>query len=964
MSNLRRCSRRSAPCRSVLILVLLSCCASGYAERFEAKLFDQSSGLGDLSITALAQQSDGLLWVATQNGLFRYDGSIFTEYARPQGLTDPSVYSLLVDAAGNVWAGTHNGLFLFDGQRFHEIREQGHTIRIGMNSMLASTAAGELVAATPHGLVLLEQRAGSEAWTAVDYSRRHAEVLPFKDDTDGVGFDAQGRLWFGCRSGLCVDNTSGTGPPGVERYGVEQGVARDYYVSLFRASDGRMWARGRKHILTWRPGDVRIADVTAGFPVGGTGTVFRRFTEDAQGNILTPTARGFATWNGKQWKETVDTSLGPLEGASAVFSDREGALWIGTQGFGVLESLGYHRWQNYGVQQGLTSPSLLSIAEDTRGRMWFGHNRGADILVQDAVKGDVMMPSALNHEKNGQAVVSMAASADGGMWAATLLGAIYHLNAAGVVDFRTVLDGYIGRILIDQAGKLWIVSNSGLFTLPGKPHRGSNPLPLTAPALQGISITDMVIDPAEDAWVSSDHGLFRMHAGRVTAIGLPNGYSELETLARGGDGTWWLAGNFPGVLHIRVVGDKAYLLGTLTRPQLASDFIQYLGVDDRQRVWIGTDNGVNVLAGGKVLYLSHQDGLIWNVCEGHAFFAGSRGSVWLGTALGVSHVLHPAAALSRLPFAARIGTASYKGKDVRPGGKLPWGGGALVVHFTGITFRDNASLIYRYTLSGAATDAGMTSQPIASFEGLGPGSYVLRVVAEDSGHKVFSSPATLAFRLTPPWWRTLYFFALLGVLLIGLLRLLWRWRHRAMVRSQIHLAALVESRTRELEQMMLHDSLTGLRNRNAIFSALEQAYQDARSAGESLYVALIDIDHFKQVNDTYGHVAGDAVLREAAQRLSSAVRKGDMVGRYGGEEFLVVFRDATSLLDEERCEKLRRAVCEQPIPWSHHAVTVTCSIGVACIESEKETIMELLMRADAALYRAKQLGRNRVQVAA
>ena len=261
--------------------------------------------------------------------------------------------------------------------------------------------------------------------------------------------------------------------------------------------------------------------------------------------------------------------------------------------------------------------------------------------------------------------------------------------------------------------------------------------------------------------------------------------------------------------------------------------------------------------------------------------------------------------------------------------------------------------------------AAVTSQPFARFEGLPPGSYVLRVVAEDPEQKVYSSPATLAFKLTPPWWRTPYFFALLGILCMAVLRLLWRLRHTALLRRQARLEALVVSRTIELEQMALYDELTGLQNRKAIFSTLELAYAEARKSGESLYVALVDIDHFKQVNDTYGHLAGDVVLREAAaQRLSASVRATDMVGRYGGEEFLVVFRGATTLLEMERYESLRQAVCEQPIPWNQQTLTVTCSIGVACIASETETITELLMRADRALYSAKKFGRNRVEVAA
>jgi diguanylate cyclase (GGDEF)-like protein len=941
---------------SLVLLLLLFSCVSAYADRFEARLFGQNAGVGNLSITAFAQQADGLLWIATENGLFRYDGSVFTQYGRAQGLKDPTVYSLWIDNGGTVWAGTHDGLFGFNGHSFQEVKLQSHTLRIGMNSMLGSSAMGELIADTPKGLVSIERSTDSPAWTAMLYGQRHPRFPKLGDDTDGVAVDKAGRLWFGCMSGLCV-----YGRAGMLRYGPAQGVDKDYYVSLFCARDGRMWARGRKHILTWRPGDAHIADVTEGFPAGAINTVFRRFTEDAGGNILTPTAKGFATWNGETWAETTHTSKGPIEGATSVFCDREGSIWIGTQGFGALQSLGYHRWQNYGVEQGLGSPAVSAIAADSRGRLWFGTNLGADMLAPGA---GTIQPTAINHEKDGPSITSFAPTPDGGMWAAALLGHIYHLNAAGVVDFRTSLDGYIQRIRVDGTGKLWIATTSGLFTLERVPDRPAKPELFAAQALLGAHVMDLLFDPLGNTWLVSTRGLGRIHNGQFTQIQMPGGRQSLNVLARGSDGTFWVAGDFPGVMHLRVDGNRAIVLASLAQPQLASDFVEFLGVDGDQRVWIGTDNGVNVVASGQVLYLSHQDGLIWNVCSSNSFLAAEDGSVWLGTSLGVSHLRRPNEVLSRPPFAARIETTQYEGEGITPGRRLPWAGAALVVHFTGLTFRNNLSLLYHYSLSGAQADAAVTSQPFARFEGLPPGSYVLRVVAEDAGHKVFSSPATLAFRLTPPWWRTTYFFALLGILCMAGLRFLWRWRHTALLRRQARLEALVMSRTRELQQMALYDELTGLQNRKAIFATLELAYAEARKSGENLYVALVDIDHFKQVNDTYGHLAGDMVLREAAQRLLASVRASDMVGRYGGEEFLVVFRGATSLLEMERYETLRRAVCEQPIPWNEQSLTVTCSVGVACIASEKYTTAELLMRADRALYRAKKFGRNRVEVAA
>jgi diguanylate cyclase (GGDEF)-like protein len=957
-STFPHCRRTAVPFRGasrplLCLLLFLLVCRTGSAQRFEAKLFDQSDGLGDLSVTGFAQQPDGSLWIATENGLFRYDGSLFTEFSRAAGLSDPTVFSLLVDHTGTVWVGTHGGLFRFDGTRFHEETVNGRSMRIGINSMLTVTPSGELIANTARGLVSIER--SSSGWTAVPYAQRHQRLPNLGDDIDGVLVDARQNFWFGCSSQIC--ELSGSQ---LRTYGAAQGVPKDYYVSLFRSRDGRLWARGREHILTWRAGDARMTDRGAGFPAGGMDTVFRRFMEDRAGDILTPTAKGFATWNGSAWTETTATGQGPLEGATSLFCDREGSLWIGTQGFGALESLGYRRWKNYGIEQGLRSPAVNTVAKDSRGGMWIGDNLGADILSAD---GRSFVPAPAERTLQRAAVAALAPDPTGGMWVGTLFGHIYHVDAAGRVDRRAALDGYIEQMQLGSDGTLWIASTEGLFTLATGADTTAHLEAFPAATLQGTTVSSLAFGPGGVVWAAGREGLVHILHGKATRIRLPGKATSLSVVARAPDGTLWLAGSMPGLLQVRVAGDAAVLLRSLTRPQLASDLVEFLGFDRAGRLWVGTDNGVNIVDGAKILFVSRGDGLIWNVCSGNSFYADRDGSVWIGTSLGIAHLLDPESVLHRGPFAARVETANYRGQMLRPGSTLPWNGGPLLVHFTGLTFVDNSGLVYHYTLNGPVSDAARTRQPFARFEDLPPGRYVLQVVAEDPGHAMYSSPAALSFRLTPPWWRTPYFFAFAGITLVALLRLVWRWRHMALLRRQERLEVLVATRTEELRKMAMYDGLTGLRNRKAIFAVLETAFARARASGERLSIALLDIDHFKQVNDTFGHLAGDAVLMQTAQRLSRAVRATDTVGRYGGEEFLIVFCEADLPMDEERCESLRRAVCSEPVQWNQQQVVVTCSIGVATMMSRAETITELLARADRALYRAKTLGRDRVEVA-
>jgi len=159
-----------------------------------------------------------------------------------------------------------------------------------------------------------------------------------------------------------------------------------------------------------------------------------------------------------------------------------------------------------------------------------------------------------------------------------------------------------------------------------------------------------------------------------------------------------------------------------------------------------------------------------------------------------------------------------------------------------------------------------------------------------------------------------------------------------------------------------HDSLTGLLNRGEIFGMLERELERARRERNPLSVILGDIDHFKQVNDTCGHLFGDEALQEMARRLHSKLRVYDGVGRYGGEEFLLVLPSCGQQDALARANELREIIAATPIMHGGVARSITMSMGVAVSECTGVKELEaLLSRADAALYAAKERGRNRVE---
>lgn len=166
----------------------------------------------------------------------------------------------------------------------------------------------------------------------------------------------------------------------------------------------------------------------------------------------------------------------------------------------------------------------------------------------------------------------------------------------------------------------------------------------------------------------------------------------------------------------------------------------------------------------------------------------------------------------------------------------------------------------------------------------------------------------------------------------------------------------------ELRYGATHDALTGVWNRAGILALLARELERANRSRISLGVMMVDIDHFKRINDTYGHVAGDRVLNEVISRIVNSLRSYDLIGRYGGEEFLVLLSDFQSLTIERSAERIRRSVAEAPVAIGPEQVDITVSIGVALSERHDEIADHLLAAADAALYAAKNNGRNRVEV--
>ncbi|WP_203141814.1 sensor domain-containing diguanylate cyclase [Marinobacter mangrovi] len=172
----------------------------------------------------------------------------------------------------------------------------------------------------------------------------------------------------------------------------------------------------------------------------------------------------------------------------------------------------------------------------------------------------------------------------------------------------------------------------------------------------------------------------------------------------------------------------------------------------------------------------------------------------------------------------------------------------------------------------------------------------------------------------------------------------------------------LEQANEQLLRLSETDRLTGLLNRGTWESLLQADYERCRRYGNDSVLVMFDIDHFKSVNDTYGHVAGDEVIRRTSDVLRSNLRHADLAGRYGGEEFAIVLPETTVDGAVALCERIRQTIESSPVDTGTARISYTISLGVAPITDDTETPTQWIERADAALYEAKEGGRNQTCV--
>lgn len=952
----------------MLALAALVAPALVSAQHFAFRHYAQAEGLTNLAVGYLIEARDADMWIGTDSGVFVFDGVSFAGLDRRQGLFKEPVRGIAQDPAGRLWVAFDRGVFRGDKSGFAPVRVASGTVTADAGMPIVFVSDEQVWLTVDHQVVELRRAAapvsastaapspGTETWTATPlFSAAQLRERPALANVRSLFNAPDGTLWLGCGRGLC------SVAAGITReWGPADGVPESDWSLIRSDRDGQVWARSATHLVMRKPAAARFDSPGAPNSELKSGLTLPVLAFDAQGRAVTRTASGIARREGAGWREFTPANGLPGVVISAVSSDASGDLWLAVAGQGLWHWQGYGHLESWGRAEGMSSDSVWGIVRDPAGRLIFGSDHACEWVDEARRRVErcpfVGLPS--------QQTIALTLDDAGGLWFGLDGASIWRVRpgqlqaeAVGKIGER----GAVSQITFDAKGHGWVGGNgNGLHRL----DRGTGEMNRLALPGNPRRVWESTVDSRGRRCIASANGLHRVVDGRAEHVPIARDgtLSGFVSVTADGAGGIWATPTGQGLLH--APGCDAAGATWVNADIVANAHAYFVRRDQRGWVWVGTDQGVAIFDGKTWQRLDVGDGLVWNDTNENAFFADTDGSVWIGTAAGMTHVIDPAGLMARraLPLDLRLASASLGEQALAEDGvtRVPWERDASFdLRFASHSHERSANTEFQYRLIGLSPKWLGSRLPEVHLPALAPGSYRLEVRMSDPDHAQQSPVLVRQFVVVPPWWRSPSFYVALAFLGAAALTIAWRTQVRRLHARRVAIEA--EYREREaLLQRATRDGLTGLWNRSAILEILGREIAQARRTGAALTIALLDVDHFKQVNDTHGHLAGDEVLRELGVRVGDALRQSDWIGRYGGEELLAVLPGLTLAEAAAPIERLRECVCERPFSARGQSIVVTLSIGLAGFDARSERTEDIIARADAALYDAKRAGRNRV----
>jgi len=930
-------------------------CHQTCAQSLSGHVYDQAAGLTDFDPIQLLQARSGALFANTQGASFVFDGVHFAALGTAQGLRNTTTFAdlALSPDAQAIVATQWNQVFVaidprpFSLSALHFVPVTEPKSDGAANYGMLSSFGSGMVVQTGTGLRFLD----------VSNPRKpHFSPLPPIVSRANQAISAP-LSFFGTNEAFWVSRHDGQicmfALRGDRCWGPKDGLPNRRWGGFLQLSRGVVAARTGTllAILDTAREDVSIETIPDTSSTFDTYSRLLKLQRLPNGDLMTQSTHGVAIRHDAKWH-----ALRLTDGTHLILPlelDASGSIWLGTFGEGFREYFGYGAVENWTMESGLSSGIVWGVDRQKDGPLWIGTDGGLDVLQS---KGS---PRTVYEDRT---VETVSPGRPGILWIVINSSLLERLDTR-TGDKREFSLRELGTVKATGGGTVWIATSDGLYHLFDDGSTVSQPALVSS---RDLALTDLSLDRYGTLWMTGSGALWRKLLDKPVELvtrSWPDPNVQTEAVASSPDGTVWV-GSMNGLYHVSLSGSRTSI-EKVSDSSLPNTTINALLVDDKRRLWVGTSNGIAVQQDGRWISADTISGLAGNDIAEDSIFADGDGSMWIGTSQGLSHIIDPTRLLKRFPLhpvilSTEIGGHPYSGEH------LPYQRAPITVQLGILDDPQSPRVHYRYRIEGIDFGwrevwSNQISDPVVP-----AGHHRLIVEAYDAATHTSSEPIAITIDMALPWWRQPWFYVGLGILLVGAIWLMLRLRTHYLVRQRSALVREVQARTAELERahaelkiQARQDKLTGLLNRGAVQDALTLAL--AAADEPTLAVGLIDIDHFKHINDTYGHLCGDAVLVAMGQRFLKQLRTGDLVGRFGGEEYVLAIPEGDGT-GTQRIRAIIDQVTRDPIAYNGELIAVTVSAGIALAEPD-DIWDDVIGRADAALYRAKREGRNRVVAA-
>ena len=958
--------------------------------------FTSADGLPQNSVLALLQDADGFVYAGTHHGVARYDGRRWQEVPLPTGGRNYAVGALAQTRDSALWFGTDAvGAWRLAHGQATRVRLPGSDS--GINAFWEA----------PDGRLWIAAYDGLFRCRALQCERIEAFDEAGARSLLGEMVDGRARLWVGTDlegavelDGLDLPAPRRTG----RRLGREHGLPNNVALAMARF-DGDLWIGSGRGLARFDGTRLHVYGRENGFP---NAMVFalQPYPRADGTQVLLAALRpgGLAEIEADGRWRVIGSQHGlPSNSVHSLLRERgRETLWIGTMTAGVAR-VERDRWALFDERMGLPDRLVVGVGwlpamrqlwvgtangavrwGDTRfvpllageqapqlvydlldapdGTRWVAHARGLQRWRRETLELDFSLdasalPAVATDRlalRRGAQGFELFAATGHGMARWTERGGLQRVDDLPGIEPGTAIRAFATREEKTQ-DVLWVATSAGVVRRDDAGWQ-----PVQAACLEDNDVFGLALEPSpapETVWLATRGGLYtRTPDGRCIAWPGADALGALTHVNMHGDEAWVFGAR--GVLRLRRDGAPTQA-GRFYGAEagLVSPEIAMSAIDDRGRVFGATAAGLAAFDPADTTREATQR----SEAAAAQSSAVAPASVTGAPIAGANRATTKPAPLRWLKTVHGAAHASLAIHQI-----LPHDDSSARFEWSLLSFDREHAVRYRWRLQGLDADfTDWSTQSAATYARLPPGQYLMRVEARDADG-VAAAPLALPFAVDAPWWLRPWAIAIGALLLIATGLALGRARSRATQRRAQALEAEVAARTSELAaanarlaQAAVTDPLTGLKNRRYFaLAAAEEAERTMRGPPhQALLVVLLDIDHFKRINDQHGHAAGDAVLVETAARLQREARAGDIVLRWGGEEFLLLMRDVERASAPALLRRLLEALAREPM----HGLPITASLGAVCFSpvSDRRTLEHAIARADAALYRAKREGRDR-----